>query len=67
MLTSKVDRCFVEESLEDKDKYVEQNKANLLVMDDDWKDKFNFVSCTCLYLARTPVVSTTLLKQSIVV
>jgi hypothetical protein len=32
-------------------------------MGDDWKNKFNFCDCACLYLERTPGISTTLLKS----
>ncbi len=60
-----VDEVFVEESLEEKDNYIKKYKADLLVMGDDWKDKFNWVSCSVKYLERTPNISTTYLKNSI--
>ena len=60
-----VDEVFVEESLEEKDNYIKKYKADLLVMGDDWKDKFNWVSCPVKYLERTPNISTTYLKNSI--
>ena len=58
-----VDEVFVEESLELKDEYVKQFNADLLVMGDDWAGKFDWVSCETLYLARTPDISSTLLKE----
>jgi len=58
-----VDEVFIEESLEDKDKYINLYNADLLIMGDDWKDKFNWVSCPVKYLERTPNISTTLLKN----
>jgi glycerol-3-phosphate cytidylyltransferase len=58
-----VDEVFIEDSLELKDEYIKQHGADLLVMGDDWKDKFNWVSCDVLYLERTPNISTTLIKH----
>mgnify|MGYP003343707282 FL=1 len=58
-----VDEVFIEDSLELKDEYIKQHSADLLVMGDDWKDKFNWVSCDVLYLERTPNISTTLIKN----
>ncbi len=60
-----VDEVFVEERLEDKDLYIKQYKADALVMGDDWKDKFDWVSVPCVYLPRTESVSTTPLKLNI--
>jgi glycerol-3-phosphate cytidylyltransferase len=60
-----VDEVFVEDSLELKDEYIKKFNADLLVMGDDWKDKFNWVSCPVKYLERTPNISTTYLKNSI--
>ena len=58
-----VDEVFIEDSLELKDQYIKNYGADVLVMGDDWKDKFNWVSCDVLYLERTPNISTTLLKN----
>jgi len=55
---------FHEESLELKNEYVQKYNCNLLIMGDDWKDSFNFCDCACLYLPRTPNVSTTILKET---
>ena len=60
-----VDEVFVEEKLELKDVYIKNFKADLLIMGDDWKDKFNWVSCPVKYLDRTPDISTTYLKNNI--
>jgi glycerol-3-phosphate cytidylyltransferase len=56
-----VDEVFVEESLELKRDYIEQHKADVLVMGDDWAGRFDFVSdlCRVVYLPRTPSISTT--------
>lgn len=56
---------FEEESLELKNEYVKKYNCNLLIMGDDWKDAFNFCDCACLYLPRTPNISTTMLKQQL--
>lgn len=58
-----VDEVFIEESLELKDQYIKQYGADILVMGDDWKDKFNWVSCSVLYLERTPNISSTIIKS----
>lgn len=60
-----VDEVFVEDSLELKDFYIKKYNADLLIMGDDWKDKFNWVSCNVLYLDRTPNISTTEIKYKI--
>lgn len=56
-----VNFCFYEESLEKKREYIEYYKADVLVMGDDWKGKFDDLSdiCEVVYLERTPSVSTT--------
>lgn len=54
---------FDEESLELKNQYVKKYDCNLLIMGDDWKDQFDFCDCACLYLKRTPGISTTQLKS----
>ena len=58
-----VDEVFIEDSLELKDQYIKHYGADVLVMGDDWKDKFNWVSSDVLYLERTPNISTTLIKN----
>ncbi|WP_421921201.1 adenylyltransferase/cytidyltransferase family protein [Marinifilum sp.] len=56
-----VDEVFYEESLELKGDYIKKYNADVLVMGDDWKDKFDeFKSlCEVIYLERTPSISTT--------
>jgi glycerol-3-phosphate cytidylyltransferase len=62
-----VDEVFPEESLERKREYIQAHHANILVMGDDWKGKFDFCSdlCEVVYLERTTGISTTDLKQLI--
>lgn len=60
-----VDEVFLEESLEEKDNYIKKYDCDILVMGDDWKDKFNWVSCPVIYLPRTPEISTTEIKLKI--
>ena len=58
---SLVDEVFFEESLELKGEYIKKNNADILVMGDDWKgrfDQFNSI-CDVVYLPRTPSISTT--------
>jgi glycerol-3-phosphate cytidylyltransferase len=56
-----VDEVFLEESLELKRDYVLKYGADILVMGDDWRGKFDNLSdiCRVEYLPRTPSISTT--------
>lgn len=56
-----VDEVFVEESLELKLDYIKDYKADILIMGDDWKGRFDWVkeACDVIYLPRTPSISTT--------
>jgi len=57
-----VDEVFVEESLEKKKEYVNDKKADILVMGDDWLGCFDWVGIRCIYFPRTINISTTLKK-----
>ena len=61
------DEVFFEESLELKAEYIKKYKADVLVMGDDWKGRFDeFKSiCDVVYLDRTPSISTTELIEII--
>ena len=56
-----VDHVFIEESLDLKLEYIRKYEANLLVMGDDWKGRFDWVKdeCEVIYFHRTPSISTT--------
>ena len=56
-----VDEVFLEYTLEDKEEYVRNYRADVLVMGDDWTGKFDWLKLMCdvVYLPRTPSVSTT--------
>jgi len=56
-----VNKVFFEESLELKREYIKAHKADILVMGDDWKGKFDEFKdiCEVVYLERTPSISTT--------
>jgi choline-phosphate cytidylyltransferase len=62
-----VDEVFVEESLELKRAYLERYDADVLVMGDDWRGKFDEFGdiCEVVYLPRTPAISTTALIEKI--
>jgi glycerol-3-phosphate cytidylyltransferase len=62
-----VDGVFVEHSLEAKRSYLLQHGADVLVMGEDWKGRFDGFSdvCRVVYLPRTPIVSTTAIIESI--
>ncbi|EIP3937578.1 adenylyltransferase/cytidyltransferase family protein, partial [Escherichia coli] len=55
-----VDEVFLEKSLELKKEYILTHSASVLVMGDDWKGRFDWVSdvCEVVYLPRTPSIST---------
>ena len=62
-----VDEVFVEESLESKRDYLVQHDADVLVMGDDWRGRFDEFRdiCEVVYLTRTPAISTTALIEKI--
>lgn len=62
-----VDMVIAEDSWEQKSQDVEKYDVDVFVMGDDWKGKFDFLKdkCEVIYLARTPCVSSTELKDSI--
>jgi len=62
-----VDKVFLEESLEEKESYINQFSADVLVMGDDWAGKFDCFSniIDIVYLPRTERISTTFYKDKI--
>ncbi len=62
-----VTQVFLEESLELKGEYIQKYHADVLVMGDDWKGKFDEMSqyCEVVYLERTPELSTSEYKNII--
>jgi glycerol-3-phosphate cytidylyltransferase len=60
-----VNEVFVEEKLELKNEYINKYNADILIMGDDWLNKFDWVSCRTIYLPRTPNISTTILKSQL--
>ena len=62
-----VDLVIPEENWEQKITDVQLYKADVFVMGDDWKGKFDFLKdyCEVVYLPRTPEISTTQIKQEL--
>ncbi len=62
-----VENVFLEESLEKKRQYIIEQRADVLVMGDDWAGKFDHLSdiCEVVYLPRTPAISTTAVIEKI--
>jgi glycerol-3-phosphate cytidylyltransferase len=62
-----VDDIFLEESLEQKAEYIQHYAADILVMGDDWKGRFDIFKniCNVVYLERTPSISTTAIIELI--
>lgn len=56
-----VQDVFFEHALEHKRRYLQEHDAEVLVMGDDWRGRFDEFSdlCEVVYLPRTPSVSTT--------
>ncbi|MFK8003284.1 MAG: adenylyltransferase/cytidyltransferase family protein [Polyangiales bacterium] len=62
-----VDDVFLEDSLELKGEYIQEHRADKLVMGDDWLGRFDEFRnlCEVIYLPRTEGVSTTSLIEEI--
>ena len=62
-----VDLVIPEENWEQKITDVQLYKADVFVMGDDWKGKFDFLKdyCEVVYLPRTPEISTTAIKKDL--
>lgn len=64
-----VDLVIPEGNWEQKINDVQEYKIDTFVMGDDWKDKFNFIQdfCEVVYLERTPEISTTKIKEDLLI
>lgn len=62
-----VDLVVPEENWEQKNTDVIKYQADVFVIGDDWKGKFDFLKdkCEVVYLPRTPEISTTEIKASL--
>jgi glycerol-3-phosphate cytidylyltransferase len=62
-----VDLVIPENCWEQKIDDVKLYKADIFVMGDDWKGKFDFLKdyCEVVYLPRTPEISTTQIKEEL--
>lgn len=62
-----VDEVFAEESWDQKEADILRYRADVFVMGEDWRGKFDFLSrlCEVRYLPRTPAISTTEIRQSL--
>lgn len=62
-----VDLVIPEENWEQKEADVRLYHADMLVMGDDWRGKFDYLSplCEVVYLERTPEISTTKIKKEL--
>lgn len=62
-----VDLIILENNWEQKIEDITKYQADVFVMGDDWKGKFDFLKdfCEVVYLPRTPEVSTTKIKEAI--
>nr|WP_314660506.1 adenylyltransferase/cytidyltransferase family protein [uncultured Pseudomonas sp.] len=63
-----VDQVFFEDSLDLKREYIIHYSASALVMGDDWEGKFDWCNdiCDVIYLPRTPNISSTEIKVSVI-
>ncbi len=61
-----VDLVIPEESWDQKVNDVQEFKVDTFVIGDDWEGKFDFLKeyCEVVYLARTPEISTTQIKET---
>jgi glycerol-3-phosphate cytidylyltransferase len=60
-------KVFEETSMELKNQYIHMCGANILIMGDDWLNAFDWVSCCAIYLPRTPNISSTMLREQMIV
>ena len=62
-----VDEVIREDHWEQKVQDVKEHNIDVFVMGDDWEGKFDFLKehCEVVYLARTPEVSTTQIKEEL--
>jgi len=60
-----VDKVVPETSWDDKIEYVNAFKAEVFIIGDDWKGKFDSLPCKVVYLPRTSGVSSTKLRSLI--
>ena len=62
-----VDLVIPEENWEQKVSDVQEFRADVFVIGDDWKGKFDFLKdyCEVVYLERTPEISTTKIKKDL--
>lgn len=62
-----VDQVIVEENWEQKKDDVIKHKADVFVIGNDWRGKFDFLKefCEVVYLPRTPSISSTALRRII--
>ena len=62
-----VDLVIPENSWEQKVDDIKEFKADVFVMGEDWKGKFDYLSeyCEVVYLERTPEISSTQIKENI--
>ena len=64
--TDLVNKVFAENSMSQKRSDIARLKINILVMGDDWKGAFDYLSdiCEVRYLMRTPNVSSTMIRNA---
>ena len=58
-----VDLVIPEDTWEQKEQDIKEYNVDILVMGDDWKGKFDFLSCETVYVERTPIISSTRIKN----
>ena len=65
--TKYVDKVIPEKNWEQKVNDIKKYNIDVFVIGNDWEGKFDFLKkyCKVIYLERTPIVSTTLLKKKI--
>lgn len=58
-----VDLVIPETSWEQKELDIQQYDIDILTMGDDWRGKFDYLSCKTIYLPRTKTISSTAIKK----
>ena len=58
-----IDAIIPEENWEQKMTDIKKYNANVLFMGDDWTGKFDYLPCETIYLKRTELISSSIIKE----
>ena len=59
-----IDEIIPEENWEQKMTDIKKYNVDVLFMGDDWTGKFDYLSCETIYLKRTELISSSIIKEA---